>query len=295
MEENSRKILQNNKEKEVKLLNPKTDIVFQWLFSNPNITKGLISSLIDEKITDIEIDLNKQILGESITEKTGILDLRAKINNTIECEIEMQMLYSKNFISRILYYWSRLYSKQIKRGNNYNELHKTICIAIINQNIPYLEDLKAHTKWQIREEKDRTKILTDNLEIHIIEIQKAIKEYDNDRKNKVLQWMMFLNEPGSMEVDRIMEKNEEIKEAKVTLRELSEEESKQQIAELREKYILDTKDIFETGIEKGIENGIEKGISNEKINIAKKLLKINMPIKQISEITGLSEEKIKEL
>lgn len=291
MEENSRKILQNNKEKEVKLLNPKTDIVFQWLFSNSNITKGLISSLIDEKITDIEIDLNKQILGESITDKTGILDLRAKINNTIECEIEMQMLYSKNFISRILYYWSRLYSKQIKRGNNYNELHKTICIAIINQNIPYLEDLKAHTKWQIREEKDRTKILTDNLEIHIIEIQKAIKEYDNDRKNKVLQWMMFLNEPGSMEVDRIMEKNEEIKEAKVTLRELSEEESKQQIAELREKYILDTKDIFETGIEKGI----EKGISNEKINIAKKLLKINMPIKQISEITGLSEEKIKEL
>lgn len=99
--------------------------------------------------------------------------------------------------------------------------------------------------------------------------------------------MMFLNEPGSMEVDRIMEKNEEIKEAKVTLRELSEEESKQQIAELREKYILDTKDIFETGI--------EKGISDEKINIAKKLLKINMPIKQISEITGLNEKEIKEL
>lgn len=291
MKENSINKIKNNKEKDIKLLNPKTDIVFQWLFSNPNITKGLISSLIDEKITDIEIDLNKQVLGESITDKTGILDLRAKINNTVECEIEMQMLYSKNFIPRLLYYWARLYSKQLKRGNNYNELHKTICIAIINQNIPYLEKLKAHTKWQIREEKDITKILTDNLEIHIIEIQKAIKEYDKDRKNKVLQWMMFLNEPGSMEVDRIMEKNEEIKEAKVTLRELSEEESKQQIAELREKYILDTKDIFETGIEKGI----EKGISDEKIKIAKKLLKINMPIKQISEITGLNEKEIKEL
>lgn len=287
MKENSINKIKNNKEKDIKLLNPKTDIVFQWLFSNPNITKGLISSLIDEKITDIEIDLNKQVLGESITDKTGILDLRAKINNTIECEIEMQMLYSKNFIPRLLYYWARLYSKQLKRGNNYNELHKTICIAIINQNIPYLENLKAHTKWQIREEKDITKILTDNLEIHIIEIQKAIKEYNKDRKNKLLQWMMFLNEPGSMEVDRIMEKNEEIKEAKVTLRELSEEESKQQIAELREKYILDTKDIFETGI--------EKGISDEKINIAKKLLKINMPIKQISEITGLNEKEIKEL
>ena len=186
MKENSINKIKNNKEKDIKLLNPKTDIVFQWLFSNPNITKGLISSLIDEKITDIEIDLNKQVLGESITDKTGILDLRAKINNTIECEIEMQMLYSKNFIPRLLYYWARLYSKQLKRGNNYNELHKTICIAIINQNIPYLENLKAHTKWQIREEKDITKILTDNLEIHIIEIQKAIKEYNKDRKNNLV-------------------------------------------------------------------------------------------------------------
>ena len=45
----------NNKNNKIKLLNPKIDIVFQMLFSsqNTNITKGLISALIDKKIENI--------------------------------------------------------------------------------------------------------------------------------------------------------------------------------------------------------------------------------------------------
>ena len=62
----------NNNEK-YKLLNPKNDIVFQMLFSaaNTEITKGLISALIDKEITNIELDLNKQLLGINIDDKTG--------------------------------------------------------------------------------------------------------------------------------------------------------------------------------------------------------------------------------
>ncbi len=141
--------------KKFKMLNPKTDIVFQMLFSsvNPEITQGLISSMIDEKITSIELDLNKQLIKNTVDDKIGILDLRAKINNSIECEIEMQMLYAKNFIPRLLYYWSKIYSQQLKEGHHYDELNKAICIAIINEKIPNLKELQAHTKWQIREEK----------------------------------------------------------------------------------------------------------------------------------------------
>ena len=172
--------------KKIKMLNPKTDIVFQMLFSsvNPEITKGLISSMIEENITSIELDLNKQLIKNTVEDKIGILDLRAKINNSIECEIEMQMIYVKNFIPRLLYYWSKIYSQQLKKGHQYDELNKAICIAIINEEIPNLKELQAHTKWQIREEKTHTKILTDRLEIHIIEIPKAIKEYRNNKKMK---------------------------------------------------------------------------------------------------------------
>ncbi|WHE07047.1 Rpn family recombination-promoting nuclease/putative transposase [Thermoanaerobacterium thermosaccharolyticum] len=49
------------------------------------------------------------------------------------------------------------------------------------------------------------------------------------------------------------------------------------------------------GIEKGIEEGIKKGAKEEKIAIAKKLLKNGMSIDKIAEITELSEDEIKKL
>ena len=193
----------------------------------------------------------------------------------------------------------------------------------MNEKIPEIKEMKAHTKWQIREEKTYRKILTDKLEIHIIEIPKAIEEYKNNKGNTALQWMMFLNEPESMEVEEIMKENKEIKEAKVTLRELSEEEENQRIAELREKHILDTQDIYETALEKGLQEGIEKGLQKgikkglqegrkkglqegrkkglqegreeEKIKIIKKLLEINMPIEKIVEVTELSKVEIEKI
>ena len=143
--------------------------------------------------------------------------------------------------------------------------------------------------------------------------------------------MMFINEPESMEVEEIMKENKEIKEAKVTLRELSEEEENQRIAELREKHILDTQDIYETALEKGLQEGIEKGLQKgikkglqegrekglqegrEKgmqkgiqkgleigkkertLAIAKKLLKIEMPIEKIIEVTELTKKEIEKI
>ena len=274
----------NNNEK-YKLLNPKNDIVFQMLFSaaNTEITKGLISALIDKEITNIELDLNKQLLGINIDDKIGIVDLRAKLNNNIECEIEMQMIYSENFISRLLYYWSKIYSGQLKKSKKYETLNKVICIAIINEDIKDLKELTSHSKWQIREEKKPDKILTDKLELHIITIPKAIKEYKENKKDKILQWMMFLNEPECVEVDEIMKENNEIKEAEVALRELSEDEENQRIAELREKHILDTQDIYESGVD------------DERRKIAKKLLNRKIPIEEIMEITELKKEEISKI
>ena len=307
--ENKNKEKKENKEKnKFKLLNPKTDIVFQMLFSSANeeVTKGLISALIDKEITNIELEINKQLLGKRIDDKIGVVDLRARLNNNIECEIEMQMIYSENFIPRLLFYWSKIYSNQLKKAQKYNELNKVISIAIINEDIKEFKDLEAHSKWQIREEKNTYKILTDKLEIHIITIPKAIKEYKENKKNKenkLLQWMIFLNEPECVEVDEIMKENREIKEAKVTLRELSEDEENQRIAELREKHILDTQDIYETGLNEGLKKGEKigekkgetKGKIEAKRKIAKKLLDKEIPIEQIIEITELTKEEILEI
>lgn len=285
--------LKEKNKKEFKILRPTNDIVFQMLFSTVNveITKGLISALLESEINSLELDLNKQLQGDEVDDKIGIVDLRAKIDNNIECEIEMQMIYSKNFIPRLLYYWSKLYSNQLKKGKKYDALNKTISIAIINENVPELKGLLSHTKWQIRESGNYRKILTDKLEIHIIEIRKAIEEYKNNRKNERLQWMMFLNNPDSKEVDSIMKDNIKIKEAKNTLNYLSQDEKNQRIAELRLKNILDKQDIYATGVD----IGIEKGIKREKENIIIEMLKAKEPIEKIMKFTNAKKQEIEKI
>ena len=48
----------------------------------------------------------------------------------------------------------------------------------------------------------------------------------------------------------------------------------------------------EAGFEEGRAEGLQKGKEEEKINIALELLKRNMPIQDVTQITGVSEEKI---
>ena len=129
----------NKNKKEFKLLDPKNDVVFQMLFLKDNLAKGLLENILSDNITSLRVDVNKQLLGNTPEDKIGIVDLRAVINEEIECEIEMQMFYFKNFIPRFLDYWSKLYSGQLKKGDNYELLHKAVSIAIINQNIPNLK------------------------------------------------------------------------------------------------------------------------------------------------------------
>ena len=52
---------------------------------------------------------------------------------------------------------------------------------------------------------------------------------------------------------------------------------------------------FNNGVKAGMKNGMEKGLLKAKTDIVKELLKIKMPISQISQITHLTEKKIKEI
>ena len=63
------------------------------------------------------------------------------------------------------------------------------------------------------------------------------------------------------------------------------------LAEIRLMSKLEEKSALLTEREAGREEGREEGIKE----VAKKLLKEKMPIKKIAEITGLSEEELKEL
>ena len=245
-----------------RLLKPKIDIVFQSLFSKENIeiTKSFAEAILEEKIESIIINEDKNLLRENIDDKLGILDLELDINNNKKVDVEIQLVEKKDFIKRLIWYFARLYGKQAKKGENYNKVKKVVLVAIIDFEIKETKELKEmETIWKIIETKNRDKILTEELEIHIIEMKKAREIYEKNKDNKKAQWIMFLNDPNSREVKEIMENNKGVKEAVVKVMELSEDEKMERLAFLREKAIMDEKAIRAAGFDRGYEEGKEKG------------------------------------
>ena len=96
-----------------------------------------------------------------------------------------------------------------------------------------------------------------------------------------------------------MEENEEVKDAVIEVKKLSEDEELQRLADLREKAIMDEKAIYQAGLDKGRTEGKAEGKVEGKIEamqeIAKKLLRQKLEMRKIAEITGLSIKEIEKL
>ena len=152
-----------------------------------------------------------------------------------------------------------------------------------------------HGKWKIIEENGKKHVLTDALELHIIELPKVKKMQETKENRKLLKWLKFLENPESEEVEIYMKENVNMKEARTKLEGISEDARMQRIAELREKAILDEKEAEYTGYIKGVEDGKKDGKKEQKLAIAKKMKEENMDISFIVKITGLSKETIDSL
>ena len=171
----------------------------------------------------------------------------------------------------LLKYFSKIYGMQVEKGKDYKEA-KRVIIAIIDYKYELTKELKQmETIWNLREKLNPKLILTDKIEIRIIELKKVQEEYKRDKANKKAQWMLFINNPNDKEVQELVEKNEEIKEATIEVEKMSEDEKMQRLAFLREKAILDEKDIYRAGIDKGVKKGEER--RREKAEEKKKKLK----------------------
>ena len=284
---------QQKQNQKIRRYPPKIDIIFQAIFGevgSENITKDFLEKILKRKIEKISLDKNPILRRELKDDKLGVLDIVTELDGKEKCNIEMQLIDKNNIIERMLYYWSKMYTKQIKAGDDYKKLEKTIVILIADFNIKGLEEVEYHSTWKIIETNSVKKlILTDKFELDIIELLK-IKGRENE-KDQLLDWLIFLENPESERVARKMEENENLKEAVEKLDRISEDEKMQRIIELREKAIRDEHAIYD----KGLDDGIEKGAKEEKIKIVKSMLKENMDIEIIIKITGLTKEEIEKL
>ena len=284
------------------ILQPKNDVVFKALFSRgkPRITQAMLEAILKMKIDKLELDKSTDLLNDNKDDKNGRLDLRAVINGNTECDIEVQLASNDNIAERFIYYWAKMYAANLKIGDTYSDLRKTISIIILDDVFKLTKNLeKPQTTWKIRENEELHLILTDYFEIIIIELPKVVKAYHKTPNDEVLQWMLFLDNPEKEEVSRIMEENKDIKEAKEELDRISQDDLLRRRVLNRTLEIADQlqmkKELEEARKELEEAKKEAQQVENEKEDIIKNLHKLNIPIDQISKAVNLSEKEIKEI
>ena len=281
-----------NQEEKYELLDPKVDFIFKQIFGsvgNEEILISFLNSILKlegnneiKKVKLLDTHVNKDLLDD----KSSILDIRADIEEGIQINIEVQLINEYNIEKRTLYYWSKMYGSQLKKGNKYNKLKKTITINILN--FDYLEEInKYHSIFHLRED-ETGKILTDDIEIHILELLKLPQIVTKDR---LIKWLKFLTKIDRKEMEEIAMGEPTIKKAIEKLEYLSQDKEMRAIYERRLKEQLDRNSWLDGAMMKGMEKGIEKG----KIEIARNMLSLGIDILIIEKSTGLTEEEIKKL
>ena len=127
--------------------NPKltNDVVFSFLMSSDD-SEPALQSFINATLADSGRPLTKSVsilhpfsLKTFQTEKLCVFDVKAQDVEGRYFDIEMQTTNKKGFNNRILFYWSRLYSKQLLEGDKYSLLNPAISIVVARKYSLYLD------------------------------------------------------------------------------------------------------------------------------------------------------------
>ena len=285
--------MQNETQKQTneKIYNLKNDIIFQTFFArkgNEEFLIDFLNALLKTNIKSIEIREEVNLERLSREEKGGRLDLQATLEDGTIVSIEMQLKNEYNFEERTTLYAGKVISRETERGTDYEDIKQIIMINILGFNMLDVEDYISETAIVLDKHRDY-EVLT-GIKWYFIELPKFRKQ-NPDMNEKINQWLAFIDDNNKELIDMAENKNETLKKARIEMNYLTGDAEVRRLAELREKWEMDRVSAINHATRKGIEEGEKKN----SIVIAKKLLKLNMPLEQIIEITELTKEEIENI
>jgi predicted transposase/invertase (TIGR01784 family) len=248
------------------LLDPKLDLVFKKLFCLPENLPALLKFLnlifADRGmplVDDITIQ-NPQIDGDSLKDKSIALDIHAKSALGESLNIEIQLRSHAGLAERILYYWSRQYGSQLQAGEDYNRLRRTVSIFLLDFDLTLQG--KMHSVYGVLE-KERYEPLTEQLEIHLLELPK-LKWDGQQQLNMLHNWLHFLRGATIEEWIRMSKDDDELRKVMSTLESISKDREMWLLAESRKKWLHDQAAFRATGYEEGKAEGKAVGLAEGK-------------------------------
>lgn len=280
---------------------PTVDFCFKELMRNPKVRKGFIAAVLGKKPEEIRDTtlIPTELRKESEDDKLGILDVLVELADETKMNMELQVSYFECWINRVLFYLSKIYSGQIREGEEYDRLHRCIHVGILDF-IHFSQDKKCFRKLAFCDVETGEQY-TDLMEMYVLELQKLPPEDLNEKG--IIRWMRFLGGKNREEFEDMAKKDEYIEEAYNELKKLSHDEQMRMEYELRQKAIRDHNMMMKTARKQGYESGYEAGEKHgygkgERLALKKVIDKLTgdgRTIEETAELLGLGVEMVKEI
>ena len=248
------------------LLNRMNDTYSKFVFANElfkDTTLSLINGFFElegkKKLVDFEFK-DRGLDPDALGGKGVLLDVCGKSSDGTLVNVEIQLSNLKSMNRRTLYYWALLYGRRLQKGENYKNLNRTVVISILSYN---LFDQKSwsdyHSCFAVLNTKDLSHRLTDDLEIHFVELPKWHKG-DISKLNSLERWLAYLSPETTDEERRRMAMEDTAIGTAMEAEKMFLSNSDYLTAyERQQKALRDMQAMKEAAIEEGHAEGWEKG------------------------------------
>ena len=233
--------------------------------------------------------LNQFNLKKNYSDKETIVDVKCITKNGTVVIIEVQLSGNSRFPERILYYWAANYSKLLKKGEEYEDLTPVISVNLLNFNLNKKSG-NVHSCYMIYDTKNKN-LLTDHLQIHIIELKK-FKFKDNDLKKDLNYWLGFFTTNNMEEyMSEIVKEKPIMEEAHKRYNNFIRSRLMMSEYEKKEIYQYDK----QITLKEERQEGIKEGRKENSYSIARSMKKDGVDVNLISKYTRLSVEEVEKL
>ena len=278
------------------------DKLFKEALKNKNeFIKQFVNSELENELTENNLEIyDRKFITNNFTEIESDIIYKVK-NKSVYFIIEHQSTIDKNMSYRMLEYISEVIREHMQYKGSQTEKYPNIIPIVINTNS---RKWNASTKYSLNTEKIRG-INKSYIEAEYIVVD--INNYTNEElynKSTMLSYLMLLEKAKTKEeYEKTIEKmintlrkediNKMARFVKYILGQVLEEEEIEKIIEELSKK--GGKSSMPTALERFMLQERQEGKTEALISIIKNMLKKQMEISVIAELTGLSEKEIQKL
>ena len=274
-------------------LDPKSDLVFKKIFGeHPHVLKDFLNAILplpeDCVIEDLDY-LPSENVPDIAPLKYSIVDVRCFDTQGRHFIVEMQLQWTSDFIKRMLFNTATTYSRQLKKGTDYECLSPVYGLALLDAT--FSQDQEWFHHYRMSNVHNSNQHL-DDLQLVLIELPK-FKPTSITAKRATVLWLRFLKE--------INEQTETLDPSFLEVNSIKEAISLLEIASYSEAELLaydktwDAVSSERTLFNGRYKEGLAEGKEEERNKLILSMHRSGLPIEQISHIAQLSENQVQSI